>query len=150
MYERNETAAETLYTDIPAYITGSHSTQTTTSANSMAETPRTIKRTVLQSLPLPEFPGWESRLVMLDYPPGVAAPLHNHPVAATGYVVEGDVISQWEGGEVEKYSAGDSFVDLGQTMHLRSENASQSKGLKMLMSYVIKIGEPNVKVQTGV
>ena len=116
----------------------------------MAESPASIKRTVLQALPLLNFPGWESRLVILDYPPGVAAPLHNHPVAATGYVVEGDVISQWEGGEVERYSAGDSFVDLGQTMHLRSENASQSKGLKMLMSYVIKVGEPNVNMKADV
>ena len=87
---------------------------------------------------------------MLEYPPGVAAPLHNHPVAATGYVVEGEVISQWEGDEVERYSAGDSFIDLGQTMHLRSENASQSKGLKMLLSYVIKVGEANVVVTADV
>lgn len=116
----------------------------------MAQASASIKRTVLQAFPLPDFPGWESRLVMLDYPPGVAAPLHNHPVAATGYVVEGDVVSQWEGGEVERYTAGDSIVDLGKTLHLRSENASQSEGLKMLLSYVIKIGEPNVVVKADV
>lgn len=105
-----------------------------------------IKRTILQTLPIPQLPGWESRLVMLEYPPGVSAPLHNHPVAATGYVVEGDVISQWQGGEVETYTTGDSFVDHGETMHLRSENASKEKPLRMLLSYVIKTGEPNVVV----
>ena len=81
---------------------------------------------------------------MLEYPPGVAAPLHNHPVAATGFIVEGDVVSQWEGGEIEAYTAGDSFIDLGGTMHLRSENASMEKPLKMLVSYVIRVGEANV------
>jgi quercetin dioxygenase-like cupin family protein len=103
-----------------------------------------VKRTILQSLPIPELPGWESRLVLLEYPPGLAAPIHHHPVAATGFIVEGDVVSQWEGGEVERYTKGDSFIDLGTTVHLRSENTSKTKPLKMLTSYVIKIGESNV------
>lgn len=108
------------------------------------QTTMSVKRTILQALPIEALPGWESRLVMLEYPPGLAAPLHNHPVPATGFVVEGSVISQWEGGEVERYSAGQSFVDLGVTRHLRSENASLTEPLKMLVSYVIKKGEPNV------
>ena len=81
---------------------------------------------------------------MLEYPPGSAAPIHSHPVAATGYVVEGDVVSLWEGGEPERYTAGESFIDLADTTHLRSENASQSKPLKMVVTYVIKVGQPNV------
>jgi quercetin dioxygenase-like cupin family protein len=101
-------------------------------------------RTILQTLPIPSFPGWESRLVLLEYPPGLAAPVHRHPVAATGFVLEGNVVSQWEGGVVEKYTKGDSFVDLGTTVHLRSENPSKTEPLKMLLSYVIKVGEPNV------
>jgi quercetin dioxygenase-like cupin family protein len=103
-----------------------------------------IKRTILQTIPLTQLPGWESRLVLLEYPPGVAAPPHHHPVAATGYILEGDVISQWEGGEIETYTTGDSFIDHGVTLHPRSENANKDKPLKMLLSYVIKTGEPNV------
>ena len=105
-----------------------------------------IKRTILQTIPLTQLPGWESRLVLLEYPPGVAAPPHHHPVAATGYILEGDVLSQWEGGEIETYTTGDSFIDHGITHHARSENASEHRPLKMLMSYVIKIGEANVVV----
>lgn len=103
-----------------------------------------IKRTILQIIPLPQLPGWESRMIMLEYPPGVAAPLHHHPVACTGYIVEGDVISQWEGGEVETYTTGDSFIDWGEKLHVRSENANKDKPLKMLNIYVIKTGETNV------
>jgi len=111
-----------------------------------SSSPPAIKRTILQTLPLANLPGWESRLVLLEYPPGFSAPLHHHPVASTGYVLEGSVTSQWEGREdVEHYAAGDSFVDLGETMHVRSENTSAAGGwLRMVMSYVIKIGEPNV------
>jgi quercetin dioxygenase-like cupin family protein len=98
----------------------------------------------MQTVPISSLPGLESRLVLLEYPPGVAAPIHSHPVPTTGYVLEGDVISQWEGGEIEMYSKGDSFVDLGETMHLRSENSSQEKWLRMVLCYVIRVGEANV------
>lgn len=107
---------------------------------------QSIKRTILQRLTIPNLPGWESRLVLLEYPPGFAAPLHTHPVAATGYIIEGVVASQWEGKEVEYYKAGDSFVDLGVDLHLRSENLSKTGWLRMVNSYVIKIGDPNVEM----
>lgn len=80
----------------------------------------------------------------LEYPPGAAAPVHNHPEASSGFVVEGEVISQWEGGEIERYKAGESFVDHAERVHIRSENASKDKKLVFVVNYVIKVGEPNV------
>jgi len=106
-----------------------------------------IQRTVLQTIPIPELPGWESRLVLLEYPPGFSAPIHDHPVSATGFVLQGKVISQWQGGVDETYSSGDSFIDHGERTHIRSENANRTEPLKMLMSYVIKAGEPNVRMK---
>jgi len=109
-----------------------------------------VVRTILQRLPIPELPGHESRLVRLEYPPGLAAPLHNHPVPATGIVLEGEVVSQWEGSdELERYKAGDSFVDRGETMHVLSENVSKIERLVMVCNYVIRVDEPNVKVAAG-
>lgn len=105
-----------------------------------------VQRTILQRLSIPELPGWESRLVLLEYPPGLAAPLHNHPVAATGYVLQGKVVSQWEGGEPERFSAGDSFIDLGVTAHILSKNEDEDGPLKMVLSYVIKVDEANVHI----
>jgi quercetin dioxygenase-like cupin family protein len=113
----------------------------------MSQPTQGIIRTILRTLPIPSLPDYESRLVLLEYPPGFAAPLHNHPVPCTGYIVEGEVASQWEGGEVEYYRKGDSFIDLGETMHVRSENVSKDGGwLRMVNSYVIKKGEANVKM----
>ena len=98
-----------------------------------------ITRTILQRVPIPDLPGYESRMVRLEYPPGVAAPLHNHPVPATGIVLEGEVVSQWEGSDdLERYKTGDSFVDLGETMHIRSENVSKIEKLVMVLNYVIR------------
>ena len=105
-----------------------------------------IKRTILQRLPIPGLPGYESRLVRLDYPPGCKAPLHTHPVSATGIVLEGDVESQWDGGDVERYTAGDSFVDHGMRLHVRSDNVNPDRPLVMLLSYVIRVDQPNVEL----
>lgn len=38
-------------------------------------------------------------MVRLGYPPGVAAQLHSHSVAATCIMMEGEVILQWEGSD---------------------------------------------------
>lgn len=103
-----------------------------------------ITRTILQRIPLPQLSGWESRLVLLEFPPGVNGTLHTHPAPATGYVLEGDHISQWAGGEEEVYTAGDSFVDRKDELHVRTENTNQDKPLKLLLSYVIRVDEPNV------
>ena len=105
-----------------------------------------IKRTILQRLPIAELPGYESRLVRLDYPPGCKAPLHTHPVSATGIVLEGDVVSQWEGGDLEHHTAGDSFVDHGTKLHIRSDNANADRPLVMILSYVIRVDQPNVEM----
>ena len=106
-----------------------------------------IERTILATTPIPSLPGHELRTILLTYPPGVSAPLHDHPVAATGYVVQGHVISQWEGSDVvETYSAGQAFVDQGGAKHVLSRNASETEELKMVMSYVIKVGVPNVRM----
>lgn len=105
-----------------------------------------VKRTVVQAFPIPELPGYESRMVVIEYPPRAAAPLHNHPVKGSGFVLSGSVISQFEGGKVEEIKAGEGFVDLGDTPHIQARNGSETEWLRFLVVYVIRIGEANVKV----
>lgn len=80
--------------------------------------------------------------MLLEYPLGVAAPIHNHPVSATGYVLQGEVASLWEGGGPDTYRAADSFIDHGARVHLRSDNTSTTEPLRLLTSYVIRVGQP--------
>ena len=49
-----------------------------------------------------------------------------------------------EGSEVKIMQKGDSFVNLGTTVHIRSENMSKNELLKMLVFDVIKVGRLNV------
>lgn len=104
-----------------------------------------VKRTILTRIPIPDFPGWESRTLMLDYAPGAASPPHVHPTAGANYVVEGTVLSQWENGEVERYSVGETFIDHAGLVHSRVTNASSTERLKIVVTYVILVDEANVK-----
>ena len=105
-----------------------------------------VTRRTVSSTPIPELPGYELRSVLLTFPPGVKGTLHDHPTAATGYVVKGEHISQWEGGEEEYYKTGDGFVDKGNVKHIKADNASEDSELLLLVTYAIKVGEPNVRM----
>jgi len=104
-----------------------------------------VKRTVLQAIPIPALPGWEHRMVLLEYPAGAAAPAHHHPIAGPNYVVQGSVLSQWEGdAEPQVFHAGDTFLDYAERSHTRVENVSEEEELKIVACYVVRVGEPNV------
>ena len=48
--------------------------------------------------------------------------------------------------EAEPCTSGDSFIDIGKTMHLRSENARKAESLVMMLSYVIRVEDANVQL----
>lgn len=101
-----------------------------------------MKRVVIQSLPIPALPGWESQIILLEFPPGASAPPHTHPVSGMSFVVKGKMISHYEGQEVKEYSAGESFIDPCDTLHHRAENASSDEWLIVTVTYVVKTGHP--------
>jgi quercetin dioxygenase-like cupin family protein len=106
---------------------------------------KSVKRTILQAIPIPALPGWEHRMVLLEYPAGVGAPVHHHPIAGPNYVVQGSILSQWQGdAEPQVFHAGNSFLDYAELSHTRAENVSQTEDLKVVACYVVKVGEPNV------
>jgi len=102
-----------------------------------------VKRTIIASTPIPILPGYENRLVRLEFPPGVQGAVHSHPVIGLGYVVAGEHYSQWEGGEMEYYKAGDMMIDRALEKHVHTSNPSKTEPLVFILSYIIKIGEPN-------
>jgi quercetin dioxygenase-like cupin family protein len=101
-----------------------------------------IKRTLLESSPIAEMPGWETRLFLIEYPPGGDGSGHSHPVVGLGYVLEGSVLSAFDDDEVETFKAGQSFVDSA-SFHRVSRNGSETEPLRFLISYAVRIGEPN-------
>jgi quercetin dioxygenase-like cupin family protein len=101
-----------------------------------------IKRTLLQTSPVTGLEGWETRLFLIEYPPGADGSGHSHPVEGLGYVLEGSVVSAFDEGEPETFVAGQSFIDAA-CFHRVSRNGSNTDWLRFLISYAVKIGEPN-------
>lgn len=48
---------------------------------------RKLGRMLRLALPIPELPGWESRPLLLRYPPEIPTPVHSSTVTAIGYVL---------------------------------------------------------------
>ena len=55
------------------------------------------KVTTLFSRDLSDIPGKEGMMLMVEYPPGAADPVHRHNANAFVYVLEGSVIMQVKG-----------------------------------------------------
>jgi quercetin dioxygenase-like cupin family protein len=101
-----------------------------------------IERMLLQISPIADVPGWETRLFLIEYPPGADASGHSHPVVGLGYVLEGSVISAFDDDELETFVAGQSFTDAA-SFHRISRNGSSTEPLRFLIAYAVKTGEPN-------
>lgn len=101
-----------------------------------------VKRTILQSIAIPELPGSELRLVLLEFPPGYKVPAHIHPFTGAGYLIQGKFLSQYEGqDEVEVYNAGDTFIEPANVLHHRVDNDSEDEWVRVILTYVAKKGE---------
>jgi quercetin dioxygenase-like cupin family protein len=103
-----------------------------------------VRRTILEAIPVAGLPGYENRLVKLKFAPGVQGSLHTHPIPAIGYTIQDEDESQWEGSDIEYYKAADTFIDRANEKHVYTSNSSKTETLIILLSYVIKIGEPNI------
>jgi quercetin dioxygenase-like cupin family protein len=104
-----------------------------------------ISRTLLEHHDLQDMPGWESRLYLIEYGPGVAAPVHHHPVVGMGYVVSGRFESAFEGEQPVTFGEGQSFTDRALVTHTLFRNPDPSKSLKFVLAYVVRKGEPVVE-----
>jgi len=104
-----------------------------------------ITRTLLQHADLPDRPGWETRLYLIEYGPGVAAPLHHHPVIGLGYVLSGSFESAFEGEAPVTVREGSGFIDRAITPHTLFRNLDPARPLRFLMSYAVRKGEPVVE-----
>ncbi len=80
--------------------------------------------------------------MLIEYPPGAAAPVHRHPVAGLCYVVEGTAESHYEGEEAITLRAGDSYQDFATKTHLVWRNPSETESLVFLCSAQIGKEQP--------
>jgi len=68
------------------------------------------KVTSLMSKDLPESPGKEMLMIIVEHPPAGSSPIHRHNAHAIVYVLEGSVAMQVKGGKQVTLTPGQSFL----------------------------------------
>jgi quercetin dioxygenase-like cupin family protein len=101
-----------------------------------------IRRTLLCSSPVEELPGWETRLYLVEYPPGGDSGGHHHPVIGVGYMLSGTILSAFGNEPPVAIREGQSFVDPARQIHTVSRNASTTDPLRFVVAYTVKQGQP--------
>jgi len=94
------------------------------------------KVTPVLSKDLPDLPGKEGRMVIVDYPPGGSSAVHRHNADVFVYVIEGSVVMQVKGGKQMTLTAGQSFYEAPGDIHLVSKNASTTAPAKFVVFFV--------------
>jgi|SRR6185295_18182156 len=93
---------------------------------------------------LPDLPGREVRMTLLDRVPGNASLPHRHPGHHTfGYVVEGQYELGINGQPTRILKAGDTFYEPPGALHSVSRNASADKQLKIVVFMVADASQPS-------
>jgi quercetin dioxygenase-like cupin family protein len=98
--------------------------------------------TPLTTRELPDVPGKELLMLTVDYAPGGADAVHRHNADALVYVLEGSVVEQVKGGKPETLTAGQTFYEGPDDIHLVGRNASRSRPAKLLVLLVKDKGAP--------
>jgi quercetin dioxygenase-like cupin family protein len=81
-------------------------------------------------------------MLTVNYAPGGADAVHRHNADALVYVLEGSVVEQVKGGKPETLTAGQTFYEGPNDIHIVGRNASRSRPAKLLVLLVKDKGAP--------
>jgi len=96
----------------------------------------------LMSKDMTEFPGKESVMITVEYPPGSSDSVHRHNAYAFVYVLEGSIVMQVRGGKEITLMPGQTFYEGPNDVHVIGRNASQTKPAKFVVFLVKQKGTP--------
>jgi quercetin dioxygenase-like cupin family protein len=105
----------------------------------MAQEP---KVTPLMSKDLADYPGKEVLMITVEHVPGGSSSIHKHNAHAFVYVLEGSVVMQLKGGEQVTLTAGQTFYEGPDDVHLVDRNASTTQPAKFLAVLIKNKGAP--------
>ena len=101
-----------------------------------------IQRQLLGSSPVEDLPDWETRLYLIEYPPGADGSGHHHPLVGLGYMLSGNILSAFGDDPAIEIHEGEAFQDAAHRIHTISRNASKTEPLRFVIAYTVKKGEP--------
>ncbi len=85
-----------------------------------------------QALPDLTMHGWQMTAIEVGYKPGEMDQAHRHPGFVFGYVIEGELKFQVDGGKETIYHAGQMFYEAPGGVHRISGNASATRPCRLL------------------
>jgi quercetin dioxygenase-like cupin family protein len=91
---------------------------------------------------LSSIPGKESLMITVDYPPGSSDPIHRHNAYGFIYVLEGTIVMQVRDGKETTLTAGQTFYEGPDDVHVVGRNASQTQPAKFVVFLVKDKGAP--------
>ena len=91
---------------------------------------------------LTDFPGHEGLMITVEFAPGGSDPVHRHNAYGFIYVLEGSVVMQVKGGKEVTLTAGQTFYEGPDDVHVVGRNASRTKPAKILAFLVKHQGAP--------
>lgn len=103
--------------------------------------------TPLMTKALAEYPGKEVLMISVDYPPGSVDPVHRHDAHSFIYVLDGSIVMQVKGGNEVTLTAGQTFYEGPDDIHVIGRNASKTQPAKFLVVFVKKEGTPILTIE---
>jgi quercetin dioxygenase-like cupin family protein len=103
--------------------------------------------TTLMTRPLPELPGKEAQMLLVEYLPGAVDPIHRHDAHAFVYVLEGTIVMQIKGDEKVTLRPGQTYYEGPDDIHIVGRNASSTQRAKFLVVFVKNEGAPILTVE---
>jgi quercetin dioxygenase-like cupin family protein len=100
--------------------------------------------TPLMTKALPDMPGKEALMLTVVYPPGGGDPVHRHNAHAFVYVLEGSVVMQLKGQKPVTLTAGQTFYEGPDDVHVVGRSASATEPAKIVVLLLKKQGAPAV------
>lgn len=94
------------------------------------------KVTPVLSKELKDSPGKEGVMLLVEYPPGNVDPKHRHNAHGFIYVLEGSVVMQVKGADKVTLTAGQTFYEGPDDVHVVGRNASSTKPAKLLVFFL--------------
>ncbi len=96
----------------------------------------------LLSQDLAAYSAREISMITVEYPPGGSDPVHRHHAQALVFVLEGSIVMQVRGGAPVTLTAGQTFYEGPDDVHIVGRNASRTAPARLLVFLVKNKGAP--------
>lgn len=98
--------------------------------------------TPLMTKSLPDIPGKEAQIIIVEYLPGAVDPVHRHDAHAFVYVLEGTIVMQVKGDREVTLKPGQTYYEGPEDVHIVGRNASSTERARFLVVFVKRAGAP--------